>query len=376
MRLLATGETRPRQAHPDRHRRRAASRRRDRRPRARHLVERSVPSEGTAEAHPDPGRRLYRGRVRRHLHRPRLRGDAGLSRREDPARLRRRRARASARRDGASAASRSSRGRPSTAVEKVDHGLCVELSGQRIDRGRPGDVRHRPQAERHRARAGEGRRRARRERRRSRSTNIRRPRCRTSTRSATSPTGSTSRRSRSARAMPSPTRVFGGKPTRGRSRRRADRGVLRAGSRRRRPDRDAGRASSLREVDIYKTTFRPMKATLAGRDTRSFFKLVVDGDDRPRARLPHRRARRRRDDPAGRHRREDEAPPRPISTPPWRCTRPRPRNSSRMREKAYELRARRPRNEPVAPAICCWPSPRLQSCITGPKFDRPTSGLA
>jgi glutathione reductase (NADPH) len=29
-------------------------------------------------------------------------------------------------------------------------------------------------------------------------------------------------------------------------------------------------------VDIYKTSFRPMKATLSGRDTRSFFKLVVD----------------------------------------------------------------------------------------------------
>ena len=29
-------------------------------------------------------------------------------------------------------------------------------------------------------------------------------------------------------------------------------------------------------VDIYKTSFRPMKATLAGRDTRSFFKLIVD----------------------------------------------------------------------------------------------------
>lgn len=30
-------------------------------------------------------------------------------------------------------------------------------------------------------------------------------------------------------------------------------------------------------VDIYKTTFRPMKATLAARDTRTFMKLVVDG---------------------------------------------------------------------------------------------------
>ncbi len=34
----------------------------------------------------------------------------------------------------------------------------------------------------------------------------------------------------------------------------------------------------LAKVDIYKTTFRPMKMTLAGRDTRAFFKLVVDGE--------------------------------------------------------------------------------------------------
>jgi glutathione reductase (NADPH) len=34
----------------------------------------------------------------------------------------------------------------------------------------------------------------------------------------------------------------------------------------------------LARVDIYKTTFRPMKMSLAGRDTRAFFKLVVDGD--------------------------------------------------------------------------------------------------
>jgi glutathione reductase (NADPH) len=33
----------------------------------------------------------------------------------------------------------------------------------------------------------------------------------------------------------------------------------------------------LQKVDIYKTSFRPMKATLAGRDTRMFMKLVVDG---------------------------------------------------------------------------------------------------
>jgi glutathione reductase (NADPH) len=34
----------------------------------------------------------------------------------------------------------------------------------------------------------------------------------------------------------------------------------------------------LARLDVYKTSFRPMKATLAGRDTRSFMKLLVDGD--------------------------------------------------------------------------------------------------
>ena len=90
-------QDRARRDDPDRHRRRAASRRGDRRPRARHLVERGVPSARAAEAHPDPGRRLHRRRVRQHLPRSRLRGDAGLSRRADPARLRQRRARASRR---------------------------------------------------------------------------------------------------------------------------------------------------------------------------------------------------------------------------------------------------------------------------------------
>jgi glutathione reductase (NADPH) len=33
----------------------------------------------------------------------------------------------------------------------------------------------------------------------------------------------------------------------------------------------------LAKVDIYKTSFRPMKATLSGRDTLIFMKLVVDG---------------------------------------------------------------------------------------------------
>ena len=40
---------------------------------------------------------------------------------------------------------------------------------------------------------------------------------------------------------------------------------------------EAEAIKELQVVDIYKTSFRPMKATLSGRDTRTFMKLVVDG---------------------------------------------------------------------------------------------------
>ena len=40
---------------------------------------------------------------------------------------------------------------------------------------------------------------------------------------------------------------------------------------------EAEACEQLAKVDIYKTSFRPMKMSLAGRDTRAFFKLVVDG---------------------------------------------------------------------------------------------------
>ena len=40
---------------------------------------------------------------------------------------------------------------------------------------------------------------------------------------------------------------------------------------------EAEACAQLAKVDIYKTVFRPMKATLSGRNTRSFMKLVVDG---------------------------------------------------------------------------------------------------
>ena len=45
------------------------------------------------------------------------------------------------------------------------------------------------------------------------------------------------------------------------------------------------------KVDIYKTSFRPMKATLSGRDTRTFMKLVVDGITDRVIGAPYRRAR-------------------------------------------------------------------------------------
>jgi glutathione reductase (NADPH) len=40
---------------------------------------------------------------------------------------------------------------------------------------------------------------------------------------------------------------------------------------------EAEACRTLNQVDVYKATFRPLKATLSGRDTRTFMKLVVDG---------------------------------------------------------------------------------------------------
>ncbi|MEP9348459.1 glutathione-disulfide reductase [Xanthobacter sp. KR7-225] len=42
---------------------------------------------------------------------------------------------------------------------------------------------------------------------------------------------------------------------------------------------EAGARAVCPKVDVYKTTFRPLKATLSGRDTRVFMKLVVDATD-------------------------------------------------------------------------------------------------
>ena len=40
---------------------------------------------------------------------------------------------------------------------------------------------------------------------------------------------------------------------------------------------EAEARTKLAKVDIYRSSFRPLKATLSGRDTRMLLKLVVDG---------------------------------------------------------------------------------------------------
>ena len=49
-----------------------------------------------------------------------------------------------------------------------------------------------------------------------------------------------------------------------------------ARDRHRRPDR-RGRARRSTHVDVYKAEFRPMKATLSGREERILMKVLVDG---------------------------------------------------------------------------------------------------
>ena len=190
------------------------------------------------EAHPDPGRRLHRGRVRLHLRRARLRGDAGLSRREHPARLRRRRAHASAHRDGAArhqgdlqAHRRGGREGRSRAVRRAVR--------SRRHRRRQGDVRDRPAPEREGARArsrGRARQRQGRDRGRSLLAHVGAAHLR-GRRRHRPPRADAGRDPRGPRLRRHGVR----RPAdRGRSRQRADRGVLGAGGRRHRADRDAG----------------------------------------------------------------------------------------------------------------------------------------
>ena len=162
----------------------------DPRHRARDFVERGVSSAGTAEARRDPGRRLYRAGVRRHLRRLRLRRHGGLSRRQYPARLRRGRPQPCARRDGKAGHHHSHRlhRRQGRQARQRIHLASVERLQHRL---RSGDVCDRAASECRRPRPGKGRRRDQsRTMAASRSMVSRGPRCRTSTRSATSPIAS------------------------------------------------------------------------------------------------------------------------------------------------------------------------------------------
>ena len=60
-------------------------------------------------------------------------------------------------------------------------------------------------------------------------------------------------------------------------------------------------------VDIYKTDFRPIKATMSGRDTRILMKLVVDGSTDRVLGCHIVGDTRRRNRPGGRDRGEDES---------------------------------------------------------------------
>ncbi len=90
----------------------------------------------------------------------------------------------------------------------------------------------------------------------------------------------------------------------GRSRQRADRGVLRARGRRRRPDRDRG-AGALPDGAHLSHRVPAAAGDPVGPPDAHADEARGRRRYRPRGGLPHRRARRRRDDPAPRHRGED-----------------------------------------------------------------------
>ena len=161
-------------------------------------------------------------------------------------------------------------------IEKVNGGLDVELSDHRGGRGRQGDVRHRPPAQcqgpRPRSRGRQARRRPARSRSNEYSqTNV--PHI-YAVGDVTDRVALTPVAIREGHAFADT--VFGKKPT------PVDHtnvptavfsepevGVVGL--------TEAEACQQLAKVDIYKATFRPMKATLSGRDTRTFMKLVVDG---------------------------------------------------------------------------------------------------
>ena len=175
MRLVRTGRARPRPLHPGRDRRPSDARAADPGRRARHHLERGLPSRAPAGAHPGRRRRLHRGRVRRHLRRPRLRDDAAPSRRQAPARLRRGRARTRSREAYRRRGIDLLLERPSTRLERAGEAIAATLSDGVDAASSTRCWSRRPAAEHRRLgleTAGVARRRR---RRRSRSTATRRP---------------------------------------------------------------------------------------------------------------------------------------------------------------------------------------------------------
>ena len=148
--------------------------------RARHHLQRGVPSRSPAEVHRDRRRRLHRRGVRRHLQRARRRHHAALPRPQDPARLRRGAARPP-HRGAVQARHRRRRATPRSPPSTRAGRTPGDAEGRQHGRDRQGDVRHRARPQHARARPRGGRREARATRARSWSMRTRAPRSRTST---------------------------------------------------------------------------------------------------------------------------------------------------------------------------------------------------
>ena len=184
------GRSRDGEIRDDRDRGHAKSRTGDSGHRARHFIERGVSSADAAKAYRDSRRRLYRTGVRLYFCGLRLQRDAGLSRRQYFARVRRRRAGPCAGRDGKGRHHHPDRlhGQPDRQGRQARHRIHHASVQWLEHRLRSGDVRDRTASERRQSRAW--RKPASpsiRTMAASQSTASRAPRCRTSTRSGTSP---------------------------------------------------------------------------------------------------------------------------------------------------------------------------------------------
>ena len=80
------------------------------------------------------------------------------------------------------------------------------------------------------------------------------------------------------------------------------------------------------DLDLYRSSFRPMKHTLSGRDEKTMMKMIVAARQPKGGGGPRGGPRRAGDRPRHRRCHQGPAPPRPTSTPPSASTPQRPKN--------------------------------------------------